>query len=318
MFSWWPRSLSTELILPLRSLGRKNLRMGPRSAAPVGRLIGGTTEDQRYVQTLLGRSIIWNGQQSLAEQRLNRISDPLRFVLARILADGPKLFVMPTGMEKSLNQMEIPLQVKEFFPPFPATIVQRENGDYHFVVQNEETLTLAVMLPGNQCDTATMFSEDRTIESYLNDDRRTEDRGNFKGLTVQAIIKDNQFAEHQFRATLNFLLLATMQGVLSKGYQAQPRLVSGNPILKRTNPELFIPQNLELFRRCSASATTPEPEHVGSAKRPHFRRAHWRRVAKGVGRTERELRLIRCCFVNRERLANPDSDLTYTAKPKPR
>jgi hypothetical protein len=316
MFSWWPKIIPIDYVLPLRTLGRKNLRMGKKveHVATNADLRGGNDSHKEYLSSLFSRETVWDGQLSLAEQEIRkRINPCLLFVLARILADGPKLFVMPAGMEDSLNKIELPLAVKDFFPPFPACVVQRENGEFHYVVHSEGTLSL-VVVNGRTTDVANMFADDRTIESYLSDVRRTQQIGE----GIHAIVDDDAFAEHRFRATLNFLLLCTMQGIVSRGPQNNPKLIGGKPHLKHANAELFHPQDIELFRRRSSNATTPNPVPDGSSKRPHFRRAHWRRAAIGTGRGQRELRLIRCCFVNKSKLVSCDGDFSYTAVRKPR
>ena len=148
MFSWWPKIIPSDYVLPLRTLGRKNLRMGVKVlyVATNAELRGGDETHKEYLSSLFSREMVWDGQLTLAEQEIRKRVNPcLLFVLARILADGPKLFVMPAGMEESLNKIELPLAVKDFFPPFPACVVQRENGEFHYVVQSEGTLSVVAV-----------------------------------------------------------------------------------------------------------------------------------------------------------------------------
>jgi hypothetical protein len=322
MFRWWPKVVPEEVIVPLRSFGRKNLRMGEVKVRRT-QLVGGTVEDQEWADNLVFRPIRWDGELTLAEKRTEVVNPILRFCLARILADGPKLLTIPSGMEGSLNQVEITLPVEDFFPPFPSCIVERENGEYHLVVFDNHSLTVVVPSVGGEgvTDSFCMYRPDQLIEDYLKNHRWTEDVDLGQAGHLAAIRHDNDalWENHRLRATLNFLLLATMQGTLSQGRIAKPRQVRNRPPAKLTNPEIFVPQNIELFKQRSISATTPDPDHPGSPKRPHFRRAHWRRVAVGPGRTGRTLKLIRCSFVNRHRLIDdPGDNLTYSAKPKPR
>jgi hypothetical protein len=85
MFRWWPKVVPEEVIVPLRSFGRKNLRMGEVKVRRT-QLVGGTVEDQEWADNLVFRPIRWDGELTLTEKRTEVVNPILRFCLARILA----------------------------------------------------------------------------------------------------------------------------------------------------------------------------------------------------------------------------------------
>jgi hypothetical protein len=315
MFSWWPKWLSEEFIVPLRTFGRRHIRWGAYYFQNRGVICGGTVEQRKFIEDLGSRPLLWDTPLSLAEKMLDAIAIAHRCALAKVLADGPKLFRLPAGIEAPLNEVAIPLRVQDYYQPFPAVIVERDNGDHHIVWQQDGCLSV-FDLPqdGHPCDFVLMLKSDRTVESYLNEHRFVQDLEiPDVHRRVSALRDDADFRQHRFRASLNFLLLCTIEGIVSDGRVAKPRQVRHSAAHKLANPEVFRPQNIHLFRQRSFSATTPETP--GSAKRPHFRRAHWARLRAGVGRTEIKLVLRRAAFINKHRLAanTDESDMTYTA-----
>lgn len=298
MFSWWPKHVSTGWIAPLRTLGKKNVRYG----------------ELFYDEKGAHRDLIWDGKLSLSETVCMKVLyNSLLMCLSRMMVDGPKLFVVPKQIEAALNDIEITLAVKDFHPPFPACVIQHPNGEYHYFVFDNQTLFICTFLADGCCDYIGMLLPDEIVESYFTGYKNT--KYDEFGKVSNGV--DAAFVRHRFKATLNFLLLATMQGIISRGHLAKPRLVRNNPELKAINPEIYEPQNIKLFCEKSISATaTPEGCGSSGGKRPHWRRAHYRHVPCGPKRAQRKLVLIPHLFINRKKLADDGAraDATYLAR----
>lgn len=314
MFPWWPKELRTDLILPLRSLGKRGLRHGAvmdqkhTSVNPDGTL--GPKVSVPFAQ----RRMIWDGTLTLAEKRaLHQLArSDVAYVLGRTLADGPKIFKMPGDLLDGLNQIEIPLAVKDFSPPFPTCIVEHPNGEYHFVVFKDDQLSIMVFLDSGGCDWQNMLIPDRLIEDYFHTGVIYEHHSVPQGDLQIPIATDDQFICHRFRATLNFLLLATAEAQFSVQRVPSKHHRKLTHIQKAACPDVYVMQNIKMFQpRTQTALTLP---HQGGTKRPHLRRSHWRRVPVGKGRTDRKLTLFPWTFVNKARLSDPDSAKTsYSA-----
>lgn len=307
MFPWWPKSIPTEVILPLRALGKRNLRHGPGVSRPTRMVnadgsLGPPTESLGAV-----RRMEWDGTLTLAEKNaLKRFDHPsVAFSLARTLADGPKVFKMPADLVAGLNEIEIPLVVKEFAPPFPTTIVEQPNGKYHFVVFKDGGLSVLTFNDDGSCDWSNMLKSDRQIEDYLNDEFIYEHHRVPAGDLQVVRERDDLFNRHRFRATLNFLLLATLEAQFCVRRLNSTRRRRLSHVERVACPDVYHFQNIKLFQPRTQAALQSAP-HQGGTKRPHLRRSHWRRVPTGKGRIDRKLTLIPWAFVNKRRLSDPD------------
>ncbi len=296
MFSFWPKSVPIQFIEPLRRLGGRNLRL-ENFKRMIGRPLGGRKALQADVR--------WDGNLTLAEHHVTKmVLPPAIMSLAPVLANGVKLFRMPDSLEV-LEEIEIPIAVKDMALPFPAVVVERANGEVHFVGRHGPMVLASTFLPGGM-DYIAMFDPEQAVEHFMVS--LPED---FKG--VQPIIED--FKRHRFRATLNFLLLCCCEGIFSEGHLAKPKKVRKNPAYKAANPEVFRLQSIKLFHPRTISALeSAASTGKGSSKRPHHRRAHWRHVATGVGRGNRELRLIPATFINKDKLLSREpAEVEYVA-----
>ncbi|MEI8381653.1 MAG: hypothetical protein WCJ09_16105 [Planctomycetota bacterium] len=301
---WFPPFVDERVIPALRRLGQ-----------------GGITEiGSRDHEGLYFRSYHWNDLELSRRPEIKAIHPDVVLALAMALNDGPKQFEMPSVLVPLLNKVEIPLAVRDYAQPFPTCIV-KNNSEYHIVRADETGVHCLVCIGGIKVDTCGMFQVDRTIESYLSettmyshvpiDDRREA-------------IYPVEAVDHRFRATLNFLLMVMAGGFTIQKPTQHDKQQKKTSCVKYTVPDRFEPQDLPLWRVKLANATsgpnaTGEP--TGIKYRPHWRRAHWRRVAVGVGRVGRELRLIHACLVNRDRLpesadvAESSYSVAITTKP---
>lgn len=300
MFPWWPKTLPFDLIPVFRSLGRKAVYGDATTRDDLPACISNVT-----------RPLTFGDDLSLKEQGLlRRCPSDVVYLLGRVLADGVKYFEIPSDFQ-ALNEIEISLSVKDYVQPFRSVIV-KAGEEYHLIAHGSSSLCIGAFDPGGNVDWANMFGAERSIESYLTDP-----------LIVTSIPKTDYSAvvhapdgmkHHRWRATLNFLLICTMEGVLSCETKVPSRL-KRHHLARLAKPNVYRPQNIELLKRQYSSAIKPHEvgDIVGSMKRPHWRRAHWRRVAVGVGRTERQLRFIRASFIHKDLIRAVD-DTTSTYK----
>jgi hypothetical protein len=295
--NWFPPEIPKDLVPAIRRLGKRGLRYvefpgGPKELHPGGFVF-------RNLNDL-----------TMAERRaLSRIPPALLNPLAAILADGPKLFEIPPEMVDDLNQIAIPLAVRDYCQPFPACVV-RSGDEYHLCLVVEGR-PLIVAANNGVTDSIGMLKQDATVEDYLGGSSVW-----YHGLggMAKAQDADEVIAPHRFRATLNFLLL-----LMAGGFQKEPsrqykqrRKHAGTS--KHLVPELYKPQNIKLWQTRLIDANHPKGEGTGSKKSPHWRRAHWRRVAVGKGRVQRELRLIPAVLVNQDHLSVDTAETSYVVK----
>lgn len=304
-YSWFPKCIDIELIPAIRSLGKSGISLVV------------SDKDQN---NLKGRFAFGKTPETLNEVTAYKaISTELLMVLSAVLAEGPKMFVVPTDMVDELQKIDIPLRLSDYAQPFPTVIVKNQD-EYHFVVHLNGFLIVLTIIDGI-VDCCLWLNRDAIIESYLVP-------GTLLSLPVSETMTANWQldvdvnAEHRFRSTLNFLLMVTAGGFVRQASPKGKRTRRNKSQQARyTEPEMFMPQDLALWRdrivaanRMDQDTSAADSQLLGSSKRVHWRRAHWRRVATGEGRTQRELRLIPCCLVNRRRLTekNDASQSEYT------
>jgi hypothetical protein len=290
--SWLPAVIPQNLVPACRRLGKRGLRY----------------HDERRA---IGFADLHD--MSLAEQRLrSTISQPLLMAVSAVLAQGPKLFIIPPDVIDDLNQVDIPLKVADYSQPFPAIIV-KSNDEYHFCVAVERRPVIVTCNDGI-VDYSGMMQLERSIESYLSDDRLVLEFPTRNGSVLKPDTADPAFLAHRFRGTINFILL-----LMAGGFQREPsrqykmRRKHGGAS-KRLVPEIYKPQNIKLWQTRLIDANYPKGEGTGSGKTPHWRRAHWRRVAVGKGRVQRELRLMPAVLVNKNHLAVDMASTSYEVK----
>ena len=304
-YPWFPNCIDIELIPAIRSLGKSGISVvvneNGQNGLQCSYSFGKTPET-------LNEKIAFRG-----------ISDDLLLVLTAVLAEGPKMFVVPTEMVDDLQKIEIPLKVSDYTQPFPAVIVKNQD-EYHFVVHLNGRLFFLTAING-VIDCCRLLHSEEKIERYLVP-------GTLLSLpfgdtmTAQWKLDVDVNAEHRFRSTLNFLLMVTAGGFVRQvSPHGQRTRRNKSPQARYTEPEMFAPQDVALWRdriiaanRRDEDAAAADSQGTESNKRVHWRRAHWRRVATGEGRTQRELRLIPCCLVNKRHLTEGDdpSQSEYT------
>jgi hypothetical protein len=296
MHPWLPKQIDPNLIPAIRSLGKR----------------GTTIAEHRPILGRPSASFHFGGATTLtlAEQRAtDKLANPLLVTLGAILAAGPKLFVIPDDMIDDLNQIEIPLAVKDYSQPFPAVIVKSGQG-YHYVCVIEGRIVCATVTADSLLDFTTFFVLDAPIEKNLSDKTCLVTTDLPGGRAMAALSTADFLAPHRFRATLNFLLLVTAGGFVVEKARQRPKTKHGHTA-KHTDPTIYKPQDIDLWRKRLIDANHPSGEKTGGSKTPHWRRAHWRRVAVGAGRVGRELRLIKACLVNKDKLATDPADSEY-------
>lgn len=211
MYPWWPKVMPVELAPVFRTLGRK---------ARYGELT--VLTDVPAGLSNHSRPLTFGGDLSLKEQGLlRRTPGEIAFLLGKVLADGVKYFEIPSGFE-ALNEIEIPLSVRDYVQPFPAVVVKADK-EHHLVVQDSSSLFIGTfddtMLTGN-CEWLNMFSPERSIESYLTDQLVV---AGLPGMDCSVVLHEPEaLNHHRFRATLNFLLICTMEGVLAASRASSP------------------------------------------------------------------------------------------------
>ena len=293
MFPWVPRHIPADFIPVFRTLGRK-MKWADHTHI--------RTDLPDFISNVT-RQMCFGDNLSLKEQQLLRYSDPTNvYCLGKVLADGVKMFELPSDF-LALDEIEIPLMVRDYAQPFPAVVVKSAD-EYHFVVNESETLiigTYSHTQKAGDFEFSTMMDPNRKIESYLTDSMILNGKADNPILKITN--EPDAFRRHRFRATLNFLLLTMLEGIVEKPTPGIPKHLKTNPISRLAKPRVYVPQNIEVLKTRYSAAVRPEgisSEQPGLIKRPHWRRAHWRRVPVGVGRTERRLTFIRASFIHKE------------------
>lgn len=294
--NWFPPEIPTDLVPAIRRLGKRGLRYvelpgGPKEIHPGGFVFRGLDD------------------LTLDEQRaISLITPALLIPLAAILADGPKLFEIPPEMIDDLNQIAIPLVVKDYCQPFPACVV-RSGDEYHYCLVVEGH-PLIVTCNNGVIDFIGMMNQDATVEDYLSGSSVWSHEQGGMAKTQDA---DDVIAPHHFRATFNFLLLLMAGGFNEVTDRKRTNKKRRDTPDKYLVPRKYRPQNIKLWQKRLIDATCPQDGH-GSKKSPHWRRAHWRHVAVGKGRVRRELRLFPAVLVNKDHLAVDSADTSYVVK----
>lgn len=298
--AWWPSTVDADLISAIRSLGKRGITAKDIGVGPLG---------LKQCRFSFGDAT----PLSLSETKAKRlVNQTVLFTMASVLASGPKLFVVPPDIIDDLNQVDIPLKVKDYSQPFPAVIVKSEE-EYHLVCVIDGRL-LCLTVNGTVTDCCTFLDLDRTIESYMSNPTGTKTQPLSDGRAIVFRTDEDYASEHRFRATLNFLLLVTAGGFTIVKERTTTHNKHKKSPGKYTDPQIFKPQNINLWRKRLIDANFPSGEATGSHKSPHWRRAHWRRVAVGVGRTGRELRLIKATLVNKGKLTGDPSEGEYVCQ----
>lgn len=283
MNNWWPYPI--EFLPVVRSAGRK-LRLVAHA---------GNACALKYVPPL-----------TLKEQQLPLPKECI-FILGRVLDQGVKHFEIPKNMREPLDQIAINLKVREYTQPFPAVVVKC-GDEYHFVVVERNRLFISTHAARNGITTLDYMSccdPEAVLEDRLNAPNVMDH------VQGKVIATDEFYRQHRFRATLNFLLVCSMEGVLGQRTKI-PKHFKSNTVRRKLAGNTYKPQNIGLLRERYGTPQNPAPHLQGIGKRPHWRRAHWRRVAVGKGRIDRELRFFPAMFIHRELIGGLDStDTNY-------
>jgi hypothetical protein len=221
---------------------------------------------------------------------------------------------MPSKFQ-AMEEIELPLKVADYVQPFPSLVV-KTGGEYHFVLVERHVLRIGAFTTKGEYESCTMMNLERTIESYLGDPKviTTIPLDDHREAHVMRH-EPEMIPAHRFRATLNFLLLCTMEGVVAEKVKL-PEHLKRNPIARLAKPQLYRPQDIELLRKRYDRDVRPEDSGTGTPNRPHWRRAHWRRARVGVGHNERRLVFVRACFIHKELMGGSfeNTAATYSCK----
>ena len=298
--NWWPKKIiPLEMVSAIRRLGKRGIAFRQLNDDETGIGLASGTIDFVNLANL-----------TLAEKQAKAdIRHALLTSLAAVLAEGPKLFVIPPDLIDDLNQIDIPLKVEDYSQPFPAVIVKSDE-EYHFAINVDKRLQLATM-NGHILDFVGFMDSNKPIEHNLSAPDVWHRGPDFMFRMADA---ESVHGPHRFRATLNFLLL-----VMAGGFtQETQRKLTNKPKKHSTTgtkhliTKKFVPQKINLWRKRVIDANNPKgSDGSGTKKSPHWRRAHWRRVATGAGRTNRELRLIAACLVNKKCLVADPANSQY-------
>lgn len=300
--AWWPKGIDTDMIPAIRSLGKRGIKI---------------KECTQLVNNLAQVELSFDDTRpfTLAEKKVRQSVAAMMWTpLAVILAGGPKLFIIPPDMIDDLNQIEIPLLVKDYSQPFPAVIV-KSGDEYHFCYQYGERLMVVTHIAEiNKLDVVNFFVPNVPIETNLGDvcwEHFDIGEPGQQQKHAMVPIESNFDQVHRFRATLNFLLLLMAGGFTEERQRTRTHKQKHRPG-KYAEPKIFKSQNINLWRKRLIDANHPTGE--GSHKRAHWRRAHWRRVAVGVGRVGRELRLMPAVLVNKDKLKIDPANSEYVCQ----
>ncbi len=288
--AWFPKWIDPELIPAIRSLG-KQVKIERQQ-----QIVDHPLKTPHVLAITCPKPTTLNERRVLQRYEMFSVC-----MLGKLLADGPKLFKIPHELIDDLNQVEIPLLVDDYSQPFPAVIVQ-SGSEYHYVYHEKNVgLVCATMQPDGYVDWFSLSDPALEIESKISEHKSLwhVNHGNAEAIFQ---VDGSCIESHRFRATLNFLLLVTAGGFakqkLSKGNKQKNR----NDKSRYAIPDTFVPQDIDLWRTRLKNANHPHDhtEGTGTKKRPHWRRAHWRRVVVGVGRTGRRLSLIPARLINKK------------------
>lgn len=226
------------------------------------------------------------------------------YAYGHILADGVKMMKIDPELWGHFSEIALPVAVKDIALPFPALVVESESSYYYVVKGNE--VVIGTFRKGQSRDEGVNFM------MFLDDNELIENCfGNQCTLLNSDCVPifNALYQPNGVKTVLNYLAMSCLYGCQHLGRESAHKKQRHEK--KIGNPDVYEPQNIELFRATAKAAVNPEAS--GAAKRPHWRRAHFRHVAKGRGRNERTLRLIPSVFVNQDHFGQDLSETKYTA-----
>ena len=245
---------------------------------------------------------------------------PLYAAVGRAILAGPKLF-RPTAREcEPLEQVEVGLTAADIRLPFPVCVVEFPPNyaadriipsptdaepvrpGFVVAVQENGVLTVNIVLPetrgGGVYDFLYLAVNESTVEEVLG---RVGGRGAGFAPFVRVALNFLMLAVggHRLVGPANPAQAKTLRERIkrAKKERQKDKYEELRTRLRRLPSVFTLAQEVKLFDREPPPAD-PNPDADGTPKTPHWRKGHWRRVAVGVGRTERKPVYIKPVLVN--------------------
>ena len=254
------------------------------------------------------------------------------FAKSKLIAEGPKVLRPTTDQCEALEHVDVNLSFDEYEQPFPVFLVEiPEDYRRHIAERFGHPCPRLVMLFHDRatqyiipsCENGTGEPMTMTILSPRTKWKSIEDALQFCPVTDGA---DIRLGKVLYRIAMNFGLLLTRYGVRDCGpvdpaaYAKQQEIARrkkghkadrARRLLENTVTRIDFEQDVIFFDNQSSGAMSTG---IGAAKRPHWRRGHFRRQRFGEGHSKRQLIFIRPCFVNSETFDRDLADTQYAIR----
>lgn len=264
------------------------------------------------------------------------VNDPAHFgeltvmyVQSKLLAFGPKI-LCPTSLQcEAMENVYANLTLNDYEQPFPAILVEIPDG-YRLALQakfRRPCPHLLISYHHRQMNSLILASVDRVVPENFTLFIPHE----LGRLSIESFLRaplpnerDYRLASTLFRIAINFGLLLTRYGARDLGPLLSPAQQKQKRRMRRMRNRID---------RCAKRSSVGEvrligfEQHVdfsdrsrvgtrsgysGNAKKPHWRRGHFRRQACGVRYESRRLVFVPPCFINSSSFHGDAADTCYT------
>lgn len=245
-------------------------------------------------------------------------------------ASAPRIVRLDRLDAEGLENTTLSLTWGEYRQPYPCLIVelpddfsrkkvasgvfqgQAVKHSPSFVILEREAdkiLMYVVFDSGDDFYLSGTTSPDQAVESVFSKELASPNQWSELGSDEERAV-----AYDAMRVALNAALLLVNYGCRQLPERKQVtrarRYAKRHKLKQPPLPRYYaIDQSIKLYKRVPA---TPVLAADGTPKRPHWRRGHWRKVATGVGRTDRYLHFFPAVLVNADKLTGcADKSVTY-------
>lgn len=217
--------------------------------------------------------------------------------LAEWLFSGPKTFVPTPEQAEALARIDVNLTVDDYSQPFPAVLVEVDEGPYRFVIVYHEPGLLVCSILSNQNRHDITTTVGRT-DGFIEDSLRRFD---------EELQPEAKIAHRCLHIAINACLALSNYDVRTE--LLLPKEVERDKSLCRRTDEIGLKarrrvalavqqvhfsQEIKLHKTKRASSSG---DPTGRSMPPHWRRGHWRMQAFGPERSLHKRILIPAIFV---------------------
>ena len=241
---------------------------------------------------------------------------PYMFALSKALAYGPKILRPSHEQCEALGHVDIHVGFEEYEQPFPVFFVEIPESFRRLLNEQYGSPCTSAIIASHDPSSRTLFISTAHAETFTLLSPRAGWRTIEEALRVNSVKDgpDLRLGHHLYRLALNFGLLLTRYGAKLSGpvdpgswekYRLAARRKKGRKaerfqgLLDRSFQQIDFGQKV-IFKTTMRpqSPSSANPELVGSSRRPHWRRGHFRSQRCGMGRSQRKLIFVRPTFVN--------------------